>query len=139
MLSVPFQSLDFPGHAAEQGGVVLDDVAVDAVGQRFVVGVAGEVAIFDHPQPDIGLLGSSDKIFNEGILERWARPTAFMALSLKVELEGFPHDFEGELETLDGGVADEVVFRLDDGFSEAGCAFTHFGLPFNESFFAHCL
>jgi len=60
-----------------------------------------------------------------------------MSLSFEVELERFPDDFEGELEGLNGRVANDFAFRLGSGFGEAGCAFSHIGLPFDESFFAH--
>lgn len=70
-----------------QCSMVPPDVLVDAVGERLVVGVAGEVAVFEHPQPGIGLLGRGDEILGKGFLERRPRAAAFVSLSFEVELE----------------------------------------------------
>ena len=137
MVSVPCQGLNLPRHAAEQSGVVIDDVPVDLVGESFVVGVRGQVAIIEHLKPDVGFLGIGNEIFREGLFEGGPWPPAFVPLSFEVELEGFPDDFEGELKPLHGGVADEFAFWLGDGFGESGRTFLHIGLPLAESFFAH--
>lgn len=139
MRSVPLQGLDFLRHAAESGSVVMHDVLVDLAGESLVVGVAGEVAFFEHLEPVIGFLGCGNEIFSEGFLERRARSAAFVPLSFEVELEGLPHNFKGELEALDGGVADEFAFRKGHGFGKADGALAHGGLSLGESFFAHGL
>ncbi len=110
---------------------------VDLACERLVLGVASEVALFEHLEPAVGFLGRGNEIFSEGFFERRAWPAAFVSLSFEVKLERLPHDFKGELEALDGGVADEVAFRLGHGFREAGGDLSHVGLSLGESLFVH--
>ena len=116
---------------------MLDDVLVDLAGEHLIVGVAGEVALFEHLEPAVGLLGCGDEILSEGFFQRRAWPAAFVSLSFEVELESLPHNFKGELKALNGGIADEFTFRLSDSFGEAGGTLAHVGLSLGESFFAH--
>src|SRR6266853_807452 len=87
MSSVPLQSLDFARHGGEQGCVVADDAPVDFAGKFLIVGMAGEVAVFDHPEPAVGLLGSRDEVFGERLFYCGARPATLMPLAFEVEFE----------------------------------------------------
>jgi len=67
--SVPLQILKPIPHGQEQGSVVLHDVPVDLAGECLIIGVGGEVAIFEHLQPAVCFLGGWDQIFSEGLFQ----------------------------------------------------------------------
>lgn len=139
MHSVPLQGLDLFRHAAEQGGVVPHDVLVDLSGERLVVGMGSEIALLKHLEPVVGFLSGWDEILGKGLFKGRTGSAAFVPLAFEVEFKGLPDDFKGELEALDGGIADEFAFRLSNGFGEARGARAHVGLSLGESFFAHGL
>src|ERR1035437_1858880 len=45
---IPRQGLNPAGHCAQEPGVIPDHMLVDAGGQGFIVGVAGEIAVVEH-------------------------------------------------------------------------------------------
>jgi hypothetical protein len=55
----------------------------------------------------------------------------------QVELQGLPDDLEGELETLDSGIAHKLAFRLGNRVGKALCAACDLGQSLDESFPAH--
>ncbi len=93
-----------------------NDVAVDSGGQRLVVCVAGEIAIFEHLKPDVGLLGGWNDPLGEGFSEGWAWSSALVSLALKIEFECFPYRFKSEFKPLDRGIANDFGFGLRDRF-----------------------
>ncbi len=117
--------------------MVARHAVVDLNHQSFVVGVAGKVAVVDHPQPDVSLLRRGNQPIGERLLERGARSTALVALSLKVEFECFPNQLERELEALNHGIADEVALRQRDRLTQPGDGLPDFGLAFEETLLAH--
>ncbi len=114
-----------------------NNVAVDSGGQGLVVGVAGEIAIFEHLKPGISLLGSWDDTFGKGLSESWTRAATLVSLVLEIELESLPYRFECKFKPLDRGVANEFTFGLSDGLGQSSRALACIDFPLDKSFFAH--
>ena len=115
----------------------MDDVVMDSGRESLVVGVRGEIAIFEHPKPRVRFLGTVDQVLGEGPFQGRPWPPAFISLTFQIQLQRLPDDLEGELESLDCGVAYQGAFRLCHGLCKAGGACERVGLPFKESFPAH--
>lgn len=76
--------------------------------QRFVVGVAGEVAIVQHLHPNVSLILVGYQINKKSSLEHCPRAAGLEPLVFKVKLKRLSDQFECKLKALDCGITHNI-------------------------------
>lgn len=85
------------------------EMRVDCFRSGFVIGVAREIAVFQHPKPVRAFLNQSQlKRRSQAISGRVGFKTRFLG----VRFQALPKQLERELEPLDGGVPHKLIDRL---------------------------
>jgi len=88
-----------------------DNALVNAYSQRLIVGVAGEVAIVQHSEPNIAFILIRYQSHGKSSLEHCARAAGLQPLVFQVKLQRLPDQFECKLEALDCGVTHNIGLR----------------------------
>ena len=121
--------------------VLITDQVIRRLGQRFIVGVGQQLAFAQHVQPAGSVL---DQVGLKGLFDDITGEHGGAAAGLHVVLQGFPCQFERELEALDDallldfvGVCEgESPLQLAVGFAQVGIALppANFLLPVRNTF-----